>query len=79
MSHAFSISRSLSSVLADADLEDLIKVQTGSVEEASSIVRSIRRFGEDASILHYDMTRNQGRSSRYARRPPGWTVRAVRP
>lgn len=48
MSHAFSISRSLSCVLADPDLEDLIRVQTGSAGEATSIVRSIRRLGDDA-------------------------------
>lgn len=79
MSQPFSISRSLSSVLDDSDLEDLIEVETGSVEEANSIVRSIRRFGEDPSILHYDMTPQKGRGTRHDKRAASWTVRAVRP
>ncbi|NNF29084.1 MAG: hypothetical protein HKN73_17805 [Gemmatimonadetes bacterium] len=79
MADPFSISRSLSSVLPDAELADLIIAQTGSVGEADAIVRSIRRFGDDESILHYDMTPTKGRGTRHNPRAASWSVRAVRP
>lgn len=79
MSHPFAISRSLSSVLSDPDLHDLIRRHTGSVGEADSIVRSIRRFGDDSSIEHYDLTPKQGTATRYHTRAVTWSVRAIRP
>ena len=78
MAHSFSIAHSVSAVLTDPDLEELIRVQTGNTSEAHSIVRSIRRFGDDASILSYDMTPSEGRGTRYNPRAVSWSVRAVR-
>jgi hypothetical protein len=79
VAHSFSIAHSVSAVLADPDLEELICVQTGNAREANSIVRSIRRFGVDASITHYDVTPHQGRGTRHDTRAVSWSVRAVRP
>lgn len=79
MAHPFSIAYSVSAVLSDPDLEELIRAQTGSAGEANSIVRSIRRFGDDTSIMHYDMTPEQGRGTRCDTRAVSWAVRAVRP
>ena len=78
MSEAFSISGSLSSGLTDPDLHDLIRRHTGSLGEAHSIVRSIRRFGDDPSIGHYELTPTPARRGGYAPRIVTWSVRAVR-
>ena len=79
MAHPFSIAHSISAVLTDPDLEELIRVQTGDAREANSIVRSIRRFGVDGSITHFDVTPHAGRGTRSDARAVSWAVRAVRP
>jgi len=79
VSESFSISRSLSSVMADPDLRELIGRHTGNLAEADSIVRSIRRFGNDGSIGRYDLTPEARRGTRHGGRTVTWNVRAVRP
>jgi hypothetical protein len=52
--------------------------ETGSEEEASSILRGIERLGMDPSIVHYECTPNPNTRT-YAGAPAVvWSVRAVR-
>ncbi|MEJ2204493.1 MAG: hypothetical protein P8170_10315 [Gemmatimonadota bacterium] len=46
--------------------------------ETSSILRSLRRFGEDASIQYYEVTPTPSRRTHYQAPAFAWTVRAMR-
>lgn len=78
MPTTFTISRSRCGVLTDPTLRDEIQGRTGSDAETSSILRSIGRFGHDASIRYYEFTPTPSR--RTYQKAPGfsWTVTAVR-
>ena len=78
MANSFSIARSRCSVISDPGLREEIRGHTGSDDEASSILRSLERFGGDASVRFYEMTpQASNRTYRHAR-AVNWTVRAVR-
>lgn len=63
---------------SDTSLRQEILNHTGSDEETSGIMRSIRRFEGDSTILRYEITpKPQGRHYRSAS-AVSWTVRAVR-
>jgi len=78
MTEEFSLSARQCAQASDASLRTEITDHTGSDTETSRILRSIERFGDDASIERYDITRSRG--GRYASRTQtaGWIVRAVR-
>lgn len=73
----FSIQPSRCAVLTDPTLRAEILAHTRSEEEATSILRSIGRFGDDPSVRYYELTPVTGRS-RYHVASASWTVSAVR-
>lgn len=70
--------RSRCSILTDPTLRDEIQGRTGSDAETSSILRSIERFGHDASIRYYELTPSPSRRTYQATPRFAWTVTAVR-
>jgi hypothetical protein len=78
MPSSFSIARSHFSRLSDSTLREEIGNHTGNDEETSSILRSIRRFGEDFSISYFEITPNPRRRTRHRTPEFTWSVRAVR-
>ena len=74
----FTISRSRCGVLSDPTLRDEIQGRTGNDAETSSILRSIGRFGHDASIHHYELTPTPSRRTYQTTPGFSWTVTAVR-
>jgi len=75
---SFSIARSRCSALPAATLRAEIQSHTGNDAETSSILRSLERFGDDASIRYYEVTPTAGRRTYHAAAASTWTVRAVR-
>jgi len=65
-------------VLSDPALRTEIQSHTDNHAETSSILRSIERFGEDASIRYYEMTPSTTRRAYHTALARSWTVRAVR-
>lgn len=78
MADSFSIPRSRCSVISDPALLDEVRAHTDSDAEATSILRSIERFGGDASIDYYEMTPVASRRTYHGAKAQSWTVRAVR-
>ena len=78
MPATFTIPRSRCAVLTDPTLRDEIQERTGSDAETSSILRSIERFGLDASIHHYELTPVPSRRTYQSEPGFSWTVTAVR-
>lgn len=78
MTGSFSIARERFSRLSDSNLREEIASHTGSDEETSSILRSLRRFGGDISIRYFEMTPMPGRRKRHPTSAYTWSVRAVR-
>lgn len=78
MSHAFTIARSRCSVLSDPALREEIRRHTGTDGEASSILRSLERFGGDSSIRYFEMTPQQSRRTYGQPHLVAWSVTAVR-
>ena len=78
MATSFTIQCSRCAVLTDPTLRGEIQARTDSDAETSSILRSIGRFGHDASIRYYEVTPVPLR--RTFQTPAGfsWTVTAVR-
>lgn len=73
MPNAFSLHRSRCAVLSE--LREEIQAHTGNEAATSSILRSIQRFGDDASVRRYEMTPHvRGRGPRAV----AWNVHAVR-
>jgi hypothetical protein len=65
-------------VIADPSLREEIQAHTASTDATSKILRSIARFGSDASILRFEMNpKPQNRTARSAE-TVAWTVHAVR-
>jgi hypothetical protein len=78
VSHPFSIARSRFSVLSDPALLEEIRRHTETDGEASSILRSLERFGTDGSIRYFEMTPKHSRRN-YGQHPVvAWSVTAVR-
>lgn len=78
MAESFSIARSRCSVLSDPALREEIMAHTGSEAETSSILRSLERFGTDASAHAFEITPVVGRRTHHDPRALAWVVRAVR-
>jgi hypothetical protein len=78
MPSSFSIAGTRVSSLSDSDLSEEIDFHTRNDAETSSILRSIRRFGEDVSIHYFEMTPKASRHSRQPTSAFTWSVRAVR-
>ena len=80
MSSQFSLARSRCIRLEDPSLRQEIRDYTGSDEATTNILRAINRFGDDPSIVRFDVTpkARSPRASPYDR-VLGWRVRAVRP
>jgi hypothetical protein len=78
MPSPFSITQARCSALSDPSLREEIHEHTGSDLETSSILRSLRRFGEDASIQYYEVTPTPSRRTHYQAPAFAWTVRAMR-
>lgn len=78
MATSFSIPQSRCAVLTDPTLRDEIQARTGSDVETSSILRSLERFGPDASIQYYELTPKPTRRTYQSNSEFAWTVTAVR-
>jgi len=78
MTDTFSLSASHCTATQNASLRTEITEHTGNDFETAGILRSIERFGGDASIERFDISRSE--RGRYAPRSQtaGWIVRAVR-
>jgi hypothetical protein len=76
--NSFSIARARCAVLTGSALREEIRTHTGTEEEASSILRSLERFGGDASIRFYEMTPHVGNRMIRNARAVTWSVRALR-
>jgi hypothetical protein len=74
----FSLARSRCSVLSDPALRDEIRTHTGSDSETSSILRSLGRFGHDATVRYYELTPTPSRRTYQPTAAFAWTVKAVR-
>lgn len=77
MSDSFSLSRSRY-VSSDSSLREEILGHTGSDEATSGIMRSLDRFGDDSTILRYDITPKKHRPTNRNALAVAWSVRAVR-
>lgn len=78
MKSSFTIARAS---LQPADDERLLRQvvdHTGSEDEAASILRSLRRLGQDGSIVSYEIVPTPERASYRGSRPVVWSVRAIR-
>ena len=78
MSDQFSLTRSMCARVTEPELRQEIDGHTGSDEATSGIMRSIDRFGDDASILRYEVSRKSGTRSYRHGKAAAWSVRAVR-
>lgn len=78
MPHTFTISRSRLSSTAAPAMREEITSHTGSDQETSSILRSIERFGGDATIRSYEVSPKATRTSTFRVPRVAWTVRALR-
>lgn len=78
MATSFSIARSRCSVLTDPSLREEIGTHTGSESETSAILRSLGRFGHDASVRYFEMTPKPSRRTYQSTSAFSWTVTAVR-
>jgi hypothetical protein len=76
--HPFSISRARYEPLPNDDLRREIRSHTGSDAEADGILRSIERFGGDASIDSYEVTPRAPRGGFRRAATVAWSVRAIR-
>jgi hypothetical protein len=76
--HAFTISRSRLSSASDLELREEIDGHTGNDRETSSILRSIERFGSDATITRYEVSPSTGRGTRLGPAQVAWTVHGLR-
>lgn len=64
---------------ADPSLRQDILARTGSDEATSGILRSIDRFGSDATILHYEISPKTRARTTVLSNSVAWSVRAIRP
>ena len=77
MPEPFSLSQSRCAA-EDPSLREELRMRTGSQKAASGILRSIDRFGDDPTIVRYEISpKSHSRGQRNAAAVT-WTVRAVR-
>jgi len=75
---SFTIPFSRCAVLTDPTLRGEIQARTESDAQTSSILRSIGRFGHDASIRYYEVTPVPTRRTFQIPARLSWSVTAVR-
>lgn len=78
MTDAFSLSASQCASTQDDSLRTEITDHTGNDSETEGILRSIERFGGDASIERYEISRSERGKYAPKTKTAGWLVRAVR-
>lgn len=78
MPTSFSLAHSRFTAASAPDLREEILAHTGSDEATSSILRSIDRFGSDASIQRYEMVPDMRRRGVRGGGAVAWSVRAIR-
>ncbi len=78
MSNSFTINGSHRFGAIDSELRAEIRTHTDNEEETSSILRSLERFGDDASIRYFEVTPKTSRRYYPGARAMSWTVHAVR-
>ena len=78
VSDQFSLTRSKCARSSDPELRQEIDSHTGDDDATSGIMRSIGRFGDDSSILRYDVSRQTASRSYRHGKAAAWSVRAVR-
>ena len=78
MLHSFSLSRSRWAETSDPALRAEIHAHTGSDQATASILRSIERFGGDASIESFEVTPREKPRVRASTGSVSWSVRALR-
>ncbi|MGD2047196.1 MAG: hypothetical protein PVJ80_01480 [Gemmatimonadota bacterium] len=79
MPDPFSLSKSECSLLSDPSLRSEIERHTQNEAETSGILRSLERFGADASIERYEITPQKKGRFGGGTKGVAWQVRAVRP
>lgn len=77
MAQSFSLSSQRCALTSDPTLREEIDGHTLSPDATSKILRSIDRFGRDASIQRFEMTPTK-HQARFGKNELAWTVRAVR-
>lgn len=78
MPSAFYLSRARCTPLDDPALQAEIRHHTGSDAEATSILRSLERFGGDASIDEFLVSPAPDRGFSRLARTVVWNIRAIR-
>lgn len=78
MSDQFSLTRSLCARVTEPELRQEIDAHTGNGDATSGIMRSIDRFGDDTSILRYEVSRKSSTRAYRHGKAAAWSVRAVR-
>ena len=78
MPSPFYLSRARCAVLDDPALHAEILNRTGSDAEVTSIIRSLERFGSDASIGEFLVSPAPNRGASRLARAVVWNVRAIR-
>lgn len=78
MPDSFSLTQTRCAQLSDPALRHEIRDHTGSEEATSAILRSIDRFGGDASIRRFEITPTSRGYAGRGKKAVAWHVRAVR-
>ncbi|MDH3207935.1 MAG: hypothetical protein OEO79_15120 [Gemmatimonadota bacterium] len=78
MSDEFTLSRTSHAHVADVELREEILSHTGNDQATQGILRSIDRYGDDASILRYEVSRKTNSRAFRHGSAAAWSVKAVR-
>jgi hypothetical protein len=78
MKKSFTITREELEAADGSGLKATVLGFTGNEVEAASILRSLERYGQDASIDFFEMTQTQGRRLPGGAYTHSWRVRADR-
>lgn len=78
MSDEFTLSRSSRAKASEPELREEILAHTGNDEATSGILRSIDRYGDDTSILRYEISRKTNSRAYRHGSAAAWSVKAVR-
>ena len=78
MPNPFTLSRSRCDALSQDELQKEIQAHTGNDSETDSILRSLERFGQDASIRSYEIIPRPRQRTASGGPDSTWTVRALR-
>ena len=77
MSDHFTLKKSSGARVSNPELREEIQAHTGNDEATSGILRSIDRYGDDASILRYEISRKTNSRAHRQGGAAAWSVRAV--